>query len=153
MPGEMFHESYIVQAHDFASAGEVSASIKRLLRHIGIDFSVIRRVAIAAYEVELNLVIHSLGGRIDLEVNPPSSMNAGEYAGWLFLTSSDRGPGINDISLAMQEGWSTATDDVRDLGFGAGMGLPNMRRNADSFDITSEYGVGTTIRMGFRLNE
>lgn len=150
MACEAFHESYTVQAHNFSSAGEVSAVIKRLLRHVGIDFGVIRRVSIAAYEVELNLVIHSLGGRIDLELMQPDSSGA-EGGDWLYLTSTDVGPGIRDVNLAMQEGWSTATDDVRDLGFGAGMGLPNMRRNADSFEITSEYGVGTTIRMGFRL--
>ncbi|MDR1570005.1 MAG: ATP-binding protein [Oscillospiraceae bacterium] len=149
MSHEALHESYVVQAHNFASAGEVSASIKRLLRHIGIDFGVIRRVSIAAYEVELNLVIHSRGGRIDLEIIPP--IEIGGETGWLHLTSTDVGPGIRDVDLAMQEGWSTATDDVRDLGFGAGMGLPNMRRNADSFEITSEYGVGTTIKMGFKI--
>jgi anti-sigma regulatory factor (Ser/Thr protein kinase) len=143
-----FHESYPIEKHNFSSAGEVSGSIKRLLRRMGLDFGVIRRVAIAAYECELNLVIHSMGGRIDLDIYPPND----EGKSWLFISSHDVGPGIRDLSLAMQEGWSTATDDVRDLGFGAGMGLPNMKRNADSFDIQSEHGVGTTIRMGFRVS-
>lgn len=145
MQSEAFHEHYTVKAHEFGSAGEVSAAIKRMLRHIGVDLGVIRRVSIAAYEVELNLVIHSLGGRIDLDIVSDAD------GGWLYLTSTDVGPGIRDLTLAMTEGWSTATDDVRDMGFGAGMGLPNMRRNADSFDITSTPGVGTVIKMGFKL--
>ena len=101
----------------------------------------VRRVSIAAYEVELNLVIHSLGGEMDLIVRPD----------YLTLIIRDVGPGIPDIDLAMQEGYSTASDDVRMMGFGAGMGLPNMKRNATDFLIHSEVGVGTTIEMGFKL--
>ncbi len=133
------NESYAVEKGAFETAGEASASIKRILRKLGVPSGVIRRVAVAAYEVELNLVIHSLGGSIDLSVEPES----------VTLHIADRGPGIPNLDLAMREGWSTASDEVRTLGFGAGMGLPNMRRNADDFDIQSEVGVGTTILMKF----
>ena len=101
----------------------------------------LRRVAVASYEVELNLVIHSDGGELELQVFPDHVQ----------LISSDVGPGIPDLSLAMREGWSTANDEARSLGFGAGMGLPNMKRNADDFAIESEVGKGTTISMGFKL--
>ena len=101
----------------------------------------VRRVSIAAYEVELNLVIHSLGGEMELVVRPD----------YLALGVRDEGPGIPDIGLAMREGFSTASDDVRMMGFGAGMGLPNMARNASDFQIESQMGVGTKIRMSFAL--
>lgn len=134
-------EVYPVGKGDFETAGEVSASIKRILKKLGVDSGVVRRVSIAAYEVELNLVIHSLGGEIELRVRPD----------YLELNVRDRGPGIPDIEMAMREGYSTATDDVRTMGFGAGMGLPNMKRNATDFRIESTVGVGTTIEMGFQL--
>ena len=132
-------EVFPVIAGDFAAAGEASARVKRILKQLGIDAGLIRRVSIAVYEVELNLVIHSHGGQIELTVDPDR----------VALSVSDTGPGIPDIGLAMSEGYSTAPDDVRMLGFGAGMGLPNMRRNADDFDIQSQVGVGTEIRMSF----
>ena len=134
-------EQYPVRAGDFATAGEASRKIKAILKKLGVDSGVVRRVSIAAYEVELNLVIHSLGGEIELNVRPD----------YVSLTVRDVGPGIPDIDLAMQEGYSTASDDVRMMGFGAGMGLPNMKRNATDFAIRSQVGVGTTIEMGFRL--
>ena len=119
---------------------QYESKIKRILKKLGVPSSVVRRVSVAAYEVELNLVIHSLGGHMDLTVNPDS----------VVLVVEDCGPGIPDLELAMSEGWSTASDDVRMLGFGAGMGLPNMKRNADDFDIQSEVGKGTRIYMAFR---
>ena len=134
-------EVYSVRSGDFATAGEASRKIKAILKKLGVDSGVVRRVSIAAYEVELNLVIHSLGGEMELVVKPD----------YLALNVRDVGPGIPDIDLAMQEGYSTASDDVRMMGFGAGMGLPNMRRNATDFFIRSEVGTGTTIEMGFRL--
>jgi serine/threonine-protein kinase RsbT len=134
-------EIYPVRAGDFATAGEASRKIKAILKKLGVDSGVVRRVSIAAYEVELNLVIHSLGGEMELIVRPD----------YVALNVRDAGPGIPDIDLAMQEGFSTASDDVRMMGFGAGMGLPNMRRNATDFSIASQVGVGTTIEMGFRL--
>ena len=135
-------EVYPVVAGDFTAAGAASATIKRMLRQLGVDASVLRRVAVASYEVELNLIIHSLGGTLTLEVD--------EH--WVRLCSQDVGPGIPDVELAMREGYSTATEEVRSLGFGAGMGLPNMRRNADEFEITSAMGEGTCICMGFRFS-
>lgn len=136
-------ELFPVAAGDFTSAGEVSGRIKRILKKLGVSGGVVRRVSVAAYEVELNLVIHSLGGEIELTVSPDD----------ICLFVRDVGPGIPDIDLAMQEGYSTASDDVRMMGFGAGMGLPNMVRNSDTFDIASEVGVGTRITMHFAPGE
>jgi len=119
----MIQQEYIVEAGDYLTAGEASADIKRKLKQLGIGGKVLKCVAVASYEVELNLVIHSLGGKLLLEVNPDH----------VSLISTDRGPGIPDINLAMKEGYSTANDEARNLGFGAGMGLPNMKRNADEF--------------------
>ena len=136
---EIIHEIYPVEKGAFETAGEASGTIKRMLRKLGVPSQVIRRVSVASYEVELNLVIHSLGGQMEIFIEPES----------VTLDVSDRGPGIPDLDLAMQEGWSTASDEVRTLGFGAGMGLPNMKRNADEFDIQSTVGVGTNIHMKF----
>ena len=137
----VLNEVFDVEARNFTTAGEASGSIKRILKRLGISSSIMRSVAIAAYEVELNLVIHSLGGQMELIVDPSA----------VWLNISDRGPGIANIDLAMSEGYSTATEDVRMMGFGAGMGLPNMRRNATEFTIESEVGVGTNIHMKFDL--
>ncbi len=126
-----------VEKDDFVRAGETSSSIKRILRQLGIDSAIIRRVSIAAYEAEMNIVIHSSGGRIELEVTPCS----------VKITASDKGPGIGNLELAMQEGYSTATDKVREMGFGAGMGLPNMKRCSDRFYVTSSEGSGTIISV------
>ena len=133
--------SYPVASADYAAAGSASADIKKRLKQLGVGGNVLRRVAVASYEGELNLVIHSLGGELNLEIYPDRVQ----------LTSRDVGPGIPDLSLAMREGWSTANEEARSLGFGAGMGLPNMKRNADDFAIESEVGRGTVITMGFRL--
>ena len=126
---------------DFVTAGEASAQIKRMLKKLGVDPGVIRRLAIACYEAEINLVIHSDGGKLMLELNPDN----------VTLISEDVGPGIPDIDLAMSEGYSTASDDVRMMGFGAGMGLANMARNADHFNIESKVGEGTKIEMVFDI--
>lgn len=141
MQSKMLTNAYEVHAGEFQTAGDASASIKRKLKQIGIDSTVLRRIAVASYEAELNLIIHSEGGQLTLEMTPDA----------ILLTSADIGPGIADISKAMQEGFSTASEEARDLGFGAGMGLPNMKRNADDFSIESEVGKGTCIRMGFHL--
>ena len=135
------HAEYPVAQGDYTRAGEASADIKRRLKQLGVGSMVLRRVAVASYEVELNLVIHSLGGTLSLDVDQDG----------VRLSSQDVGPGIPDISLAMREGWSTANEEARSLGFGAGMGLPNMKRNADEFDIQSELGKGTRITMRFLL--
>ena len=137
----IIREEYPVAAMDFVVAGEASGKIKRLLKKLGVDFNVVRRISIAIYEAEINLVIHSMGGKIILEVGESD----------VTLTVEDVGPGIPDIDLAMSEGYSTASDEVRMMGFGAGMGLCNMARNADKFDIESQVGVGTKITMIFNL--
>jgi anti-sigma regulatory factor (Ser/Thr protein kinase) len=122
---------------DFVRAGETSSKIKKILRQLGIDSGVIRKIAIATYEAEMNIVIHSTGGQIVLEITP----------GFIRVTASDEGPGIGDVELAMKEGYSTATDKVREMGFGAGMGLPNMKRCSDRFCVTSSAGKGTVIAI------
>lgn len=128
---------YDVNGDNFTSAGEASVDVKRALRELGFDAGIIRRVAIAMYEGEINMVIHAEGGEALVSVYPDK----------IVITLSDRGPGIADIELAMQEGYSTAPDNVRALGFGAGMGLPNMKRYSDEFEIKSVIGEGTTVIM------
>lgn len=134
-------EVFPVEAGDYVSAGQASTTIKRKLKQLGIQAAVLRRVSVASYEVELNLVIHSMGGALTLQVDPEK----------VTLISRDVGPGIPDIDKAMTEGYSTANEEARTLGFGAGMGLPNMRRNATDFSIESQVGVGTCITMSFAL--
>ena len=138
----LIHAEYPVDSGDYTRAGEASADIKRKLKQLGVGSMVLRRVAVASYEVELNLVIHSLGGKLILEVGTEG----------IRLISEDVGPGIPDVSMAMREGYSTANEEARSLGFGAGMGLPNMKRNADDFEIESEAGKGTRIMMRFALS-
>jgi serine/threonine-protein kinase RsbT len=134
---DVIRYNFNVEKDDFDRAGEASSNIKKILRQLGIDAAIIRRIAIATYEAEINIVIHSLGGEIDLEVDPVS----------IKIIANDKGPGIANIELAMQEGYSTASDKVREMGFGAGMGLPNMKRCSDKFHVESEIGKGTTIAM------
>ena len=136
----VIQESYPVQADDMTAAGDVSARIKHMKR-LGVPAAVMRRVSVCTYEAEINLVIHSDGGQIDFEIAEDR----------ITVRASDVGPGIPDIDKAMTEGWSTATNEVRNMGFGAGMGLPNMKRNADGFDIVSAVGVGTHITMTFDI--
>lgn len=128
---------YNVSGTDFTCAGEASGKIKKTLKELGFPTSIIRNVAIAVYEGEINLVIHGGGGVIDAEITPEC----------ISVVLADQGPGIPDISLAMQEGYSTAPDNVRQLGFGAGMGLPNIKKYTDEMIIESEVGKGTTIRL------
>lgn len=132
-----------IEKDDFERAGEASSNIKKILRQLGIDSGIIRRVAIAAYEVEINLVIHSLGGTISISIDPKSIM----------IIAKDIGPGIENVELAMKEGYSTASDKIREMGFGAGMGLPNMKKCADSFYIESVIGKGTIITMKMMLKD
>lgn len=129
--------AFSVEKDDFVRAGEASSSIKKILRQLGIDSGVIRKISIATYEAEMNIVIHSLGGQIMLEITPE----------FIKITASDRGPGIADVDLAMQEGYSTAPEKVREMGFGAGMGLPNMKKCSDRFYVDSSIGEGTVIVM------
>ena len=142
MSAEPLHVHYTVDGGTFTSAGEASVKVKRLLRQLGCSPETIRRVSIAMYEGEINMVIHANGGDADVYVDDTS----------IRIVLKDTGPGIKDVEQAMQEGYSTAPDNIRALGFGAGMGLPNMKRNATEFDIQSEMGVGTTITMSFAIN-
>lgn len=135
------NDTYTVKASEYESAGDASAAIKRKLKQLGVESAILRRVAVASYEVELNLIIHSLGGTLTMDMTPER----------IRLVSEDTGPGIADIALALKEGYSTAGEEARNLGFGAGMGLPNMKRNADDFKIESELGKGTRIEMIFNI--
>lgn len=128
---------YIVDGENFASAGQASVQVKKELRQLGIAPETIRRVSIAMYEGEINMVIHAGGGVAEVNVDDSG----------IEIILKDEGPGIANIEQAMQEGFSTAPDDVRSLGFGAGMGLPNMKRYTDEMRIDSTVGVGTTITM------
>jgi anti-sigma regulatory factor (Ser/Thr protein kinase) len=134
-------ETFPVAAGDMTCAGDVSARIKRQMKQVGVPASVMRRVSVGTYEAEINLVIHSMGGRIDYELTEDK----------ITIRVVDQGPGIPDLKKAMTEGWSTASNEVRNMGFGAGMGLPNMKRNADEFQIESTVGVGTDITMIFNI--
>jgi serine/threonine-protein kinase RsbT len=136
-PGMVLHFS--VEGGDFAAAGEAASKIKQALRKIGVDAGVIRRVSIAAYEAEMNIVLHARRGRLILEVGEDK----------LRVIAEDEGPGIDDIGLAMQEGFSTASDLAREMGFGAGMGLPNMKKNSDTIAIETVKGQGTKVIMSF----
>lgn len=128
-----------VDGNDFTLAGDCSSKVKKSLTQLGFDPVVIRKTAIAMYEGEINMVIHANGGYIDVGIEPDK----------IVATLSDNGPGIADIEKAMQEGFSTATNKVRELGFGAGMGLPNMKRYSDEMHIDTKIGVGTTVTLIF----
>ena len=128
---------YEVSPEDFTRAGEASSDVKSKLKQLGIPPAVIRKVAIAMYEGEINMVIHADGGEITVEISPEE----------IKMVLADREPGIPDIDQAMQAGWSTAPDEIRSLGFGAGMGLPNMKKYSDEMSIETELGVGTTVTM------
>jgi serine/threonine-protein kinase RsbT len=129
--------SYDIDGEDFTRAGEASANVKKSLRKLGVSPDVIRKVAIALYEGEINMVIHAEGGVIDVEITSDK----------VTMVLKDHGKGIEDVDKAMQEGFSTAPDEVRSLGFGAGMGLPNMKKCSDEMKIESQLGVGTTVYM------
>lgn len=129
--------TYDISADDFTRAGEASSDVKRKLKQMGVDPEAIRKVAIAMYEGEINMVIHAKGGMITVEITPQK----------IKMILADVGPGIPDVDLAMQAGYSTAPDEIRSLGFGAGMGLPNMKKYSDEMEIGTCLGEGTTITM------
>lgn len=134
---EVIKQHYIVDGTDFTRAGEASGKIKKTLKDIGFPPEAVRKTAIAVYEAEINLVIHAGGGEIDVDITP-------EY---VKVVLTDHGPGIENVELAMQEGYSTAPDRIRALGFGAGMGLPNIKKYSDEMDIQTELGVGTVMTL------
>jgi serine/threonine-protein kinase RsbT len=134
-------KSFGILARDFGRAGEISIQVQATLKKIGYDQDIIRRVSICAYESELNVVMYGEGGDLHLTVGPDE----------IVLDVVDQGPGIEDVEQAMQEGYSTAPSEYQELGFGAGMGLPNIKRNSDSLEIASEKGKGTHLRIGFKV--
>ena len=132
---------YEVSPEDFTRAGEASSDVKSKLKKMGVSPEVVRKVAISMYEGEINMVIHALGGTIDVIISQED----------IEMLLKDKGPGIKDIELAMQAGYSTALENIRSLGFGAGMGLPNMKKYSDEMKIESEIGVGTTVLMKVKI--
>ena len=132
---------YHVEGGDFTNAGSTSSQVKRMLKKIGVSPEIVKRTVVALYEAEVNIVAHAYRGDISVDLEEDH----------VKIVLADEGPGIPDIDKAMTEGFSTASAEARTLGFGAGMGLPNMKRNATEFDIQSEVGVGTTITMSFAL--
>ena len=136
------HLHYDVSGEDFTRAGEASGAVKKRLKSLGYDPDAIRRVAIAMYEAEINMVIHADGGYCTVDIYPDR----------VDILLSDHGPGIPDVEKAMQEGYSTAPDNVRSLGFGAGMGLPNIKKYSDEMRIETTIGVGTNLYLTIRVN-
>nr|WP_132279983.1 ATP-binding protein [Natranaerovirga hydrolytica] len=134
-----FH--YEVLEDEFTHAGVASTKVKKTLKQLGLSPDIIRKVAIAMYEAEINMVIHAQGGFIDVEITPEE----------VYIVLEDNGPGIEDIELAMKAGYSTASDKAREMGFGAGMGLPNIKRNSDHLSITSKKGEGTKVEITIYL--
>lgn len=141
MDDNKIHLHFEIDGDDFTKAGEASGEIKKVLKQLGVDPEAIRKVSVALYEGEINMVIHANGGTIDAEITPED----------ITLVLDDNGPGIPDVDLAMREGYSTASDDVRTLGFGAGMGLPNMKKNMDKIEIETKIGKGTKVSMKLSL--
>ncbi len=134
-------KTFHVKGKDFTHAGEASVNIKNMLKSIGLDPKLIRRIGICGYEGEMNMVMHGGDGILSIEIDSDRIM----------LDLNDNGPGIEDTELAMKEGYSTAKDEFREMGFGAGMGLPNMKKNSDQFNIESRVGEGTQVQMVFFL--
>ncbi|UCF71346.1 MAG: ATP-binding protein [candidate division WOR-3 bacterium] len=141
-PEALLQKEFAIQGGDFVNAGESSCMIRNTLREIGVDSDIVRRMAIAAYEAEMNVVMYALHGTMQISV----------YRDEILLTIADKGPGIQDIEMAMQPGFSTATEEMREMGFGAGMGLPNIKKNADVFNITSRVGNGTKLEIRIFLD-
>jgi serine/threonine-protein kinase RsbT len=142
MAAELLRENYEVQGRNFDKAGEISSEIKVILKELGIDAACLRRVVIVAFEAEMNVVMYAERGTISLVLTDRD----------ISLEVRDEGPGIPDIDLAMKEGYSTASDEMREMGFGFGMGLPNMKKNSDEFCIESEVGKGTSVFARIRLD-
>lgn len=135
------HLEYTIIEGDFVNAGSASSSIKKTLKQLNVNPSIVKRVVVALYEAEVNAIAHAYGGKVTADID----------AGTILLRVIDKGPGIPDIDWAMQEGNSTASPEVRDMGFGAGMGLPNIKKNVDRLNVQSTVGVGTTVEMEVNL--
>lgn len=131
------HLEFTIIEGDFVNAGTASSSVKKTLKQLNVAPPVIKRIVVALYEAEVNAIAHAYGGKVSVDINAQK----------IRMVVADKGPGIPDIALAMQEGYSTARPEVRDMGFGAGMGLPNMQKNVDRLNVTSKVNVGTTVEM------
>lgn len=138
-----FAQTFDIIGGDFGHAGQVSTTVKEILKELGIEASIVRRAAIASYEAEMNVVMYARKGNFTIHLTPSQ----------IHMMVRDEGAGIPDIQMAMQEGYSTATDEMREMGFGAGMGLPNIKKNSDLFEIASEVGKGTILNIYFYLNQ
>lgn len=137
----LYTETFVIRGNDYEHGGEVAAKIKAILKQFGIAPELVRRLSIANFEAEMNVIMYAEEAQLELQVLPHI----------LRVVLADRGQGIPDVDLALQEGYSTATPEMRQRGFGAGLGLPNIRRNSDEFEITSTPGVGTTLRYGVSI--
>jgi len=137
----LYRESFAITGDDFEHGGDAAAAVKLVMKDLGLDPAIVRRLSIANFEAEMNVIMYAREGRMDLLITPNE----------VRVVVADSGPGIEDIELAMQEGYSTATAEMRARGFGAGMGLPNIKRSTDTFEIESEVGRGTTLRYSVRL--
>ena len=142
MPDELLSRSFAVRGRDFERAGEASTEIKSLLKELEIDPAVIRRTVVIAFEAEMNVVMYADEGTVTFVLTDED----------IGVEVADRGPGIPDLDLALQEGWSTATDEMREMGFGFGMGLPNIRRNSDEYSVKSQVGEGTVVSSRISLD-
>ena len=131
------HFTFDIERGNFTDAGQASSSVKRTLKHLGVAPANIKRTVVALFEAEINAIAHAYGGTIDVDIDDQK----------IVMVVADNGPGIPNLDLAMQEGWSTASAEVREMGYGAGMGLPNIKKNTDDLKIESKVGVGTTVTM------
>lgn len=143
MSGSCLHYHYVVPGDDFTQAGMASSTVKQILKQLGLDPQIVRKMSISLYEGEINMVIHAGGGDIDVDIDDEK----------ILAVLTDHGPGIEDVELAMQDGWSTASEQVRGLGFGAGMGLPNMKKYSDDLKIDTTVGRGTTVTIVVRIRK
>ena len=140
--GQMIFQTFVIEGKEFFDAGKVSTEIKSMLKELGVQPEIVRRVAIAMYEAEMNVVMYARRAMVSVQLTPTT----------ITIIVDDQGPGIADVELAMQEGYSTATPEMRELGFGAGMGLPNIKKNADRFEIESKLGKGTKLVITIWIN-
>jgi anti-sigma regulatory factor (Ser/Thr protein kinase) len=143
MAEELLRKTFAIHGRDFDKAGETASAIKEILKEIGVDAGVIHRTVVIAFEAEMNVVMYASEGTVTFVFTDED----------IRLEIADQGPGIEDIELALTEGYSTATDQMREMGFGFGMGLPNIKKNADAFEIQSTLGLGTKVSTSVRLNQ
>ena len=133
----IMHYTFEIERGNFTDAGQASSSVKRTLKQLGVAPANIKRTVVTLFEAEINAIAHAYGGTIDVDIDDQK----------IVMVVADQGPGIPNLDLAMQEGWSTASAEVREMGYGAGMGLPNIKKNTDDLKIESTVGVGTTVTM------